>query len=61
MIKEDWGFQTGLPESASSYAPSIDWLMRVLHVVMIGIFVVWGIYFIYCLVAAVLNVMRAAR
>lgn len=50
MIKEDWGFQTGLPEPASSYAPNIDWLMHVLHVVMIGIFVVWGVYFVYCLV-----------
>lgn len=51
MIREDWGFKTWLPESASSYAPQIDFLMTVLHAVMIGIFVVWGIYFVYCLVA----------
>lgn len=51
MIKEDWGFTIGLPPPVSSYAGGIDWLMRLLHVVMIGIFVVWGIYFIYCLIA----------
>ena len=51
MIREDWGFKTWLPEPVSSYAGEIDWLMNVLHVVMVGIFVVWGVYFVYCLVA----------
>jgi cytochrome c oxidase subunit 2 len=51
VIREDWGFKTWLPEPVSSYAGEIDWLMNLLHVVMVGIFVVWGIYFVYCLVA----------
>jgi len=40
-----------MPEPVSSYAGEIDWLMNVLHVVMVGIFIVWSIYFVYCLVA----------
>jgi cytochrome c oxidase subunit 2 len=44
------GFTIGLPEPVSSYAPQVDSLMLLLHVVMVGIFVVWGVFFIYCLV-----------
>ncbi|HZR79647.1 MAG TPA: cytochrome c oxidase subunit II [Candidatus Binatia bacterium] len=51
MIRENWGFDLWLPEPVSSYAGEIDWLMNLLHVVMVGIFVVWSIYFVYCLVA----------
>lgn len=51
MISEDWGFALGtMPEPASSYAATIDWLMNLLHGVMIAIFVLWGIFFVYCLV-----------
>lgn len=51
MIREDWGFETWMPEAVGSYAGEIDWLMNLLHIVMVGIFVVWGVYFVYCLVA----------
>ena len=49
-MNEDWGYQWGLPQAASSYASDIDWLMGLLHAVMIFIFVAWGIFFVYCLV-----------
>ena len=49
-MNEEWGFHVGLPPAASSYASDIDWLMRLLHTVMISIFVAWGIFFIYCLI-----------
>lgn len=50
MINEGWGFSMGLPESGASYAGSVDSLIHLLHAVMIGIFVVWGVFFVYCLV-----------
>src|SRR5262249_4037664 len=40
-----------MPEPVSSYAHQIAWLMNLLDIVMVGIFVVWGIYFVYCLIA----------
>ncbi|MEW6272354.1 MAG: cytochrome c oxidase subunit II [Thermodesulfobacteriota bacterium] len=48
-MSQDWGYQWGLPTAASSYASDIDWLMWLLHAVMIFIFVAWGIFFVYCL------------
>jgi cytochrome c oxidase subunit II len=48
-MNEEWGYEWGLPPAASSYASDIDWLMGLLHAVMIFIFVAWGIFFIYCL------------
>ena len=47
----DYGYGWGLPPAASSYAAQIDSLMWLLHVVMVGIFIIWGVYFAYCLVA----------
>lgn len=47
----DYGYEFGLPPPASSYAGQIDSLMWLLHVVMVAIFVIWGVYFTYCLVA----------
>jgi cytochrome c oxidase subunit 2 len=49
-MNEAWGFHVGLPPAASSYASNIDWLMGLLHTVMISIFVAWGVFFIYCLI-----------
>ena len=44
------GFNWGLPRAASSYAHEIDFLIGLLHWVMVLIFVLWGIFFVYCLV-----------
>lgn len=44
------GFNWGLPPAASTYAGQVDSLMGLLHWVMLGIFVVWFIFFVYCLV-----------
>ena len=49
-MNEAWGFHIGLPPAASSYAGNIDWLMGLLHAVMISIFVAWGIFFVFCLI-----------
>ena len=49
-MNEEWGFHVGLPTAASSYASNIDWLMGLLHAVMISIFVAWGIFFVFCLI-----------
>jgi len=48
-MSQEWGYEWGLPTAASSYAGDIDWLMGLLHAVMIFIFVAWGLFFIYCL------------
>jgi cytochrome c oxidase subunit 2 len=39
-----------LPVAASSYAGSIDFGIGLIHAAMIGIFVLWGAFFIYLLV-----------
>lgn len=49
-MSEQWGYEWGLPPAAASYAGEIDWLIWLLHVVMITIFVAWGVFFIYCLI-----------
>lgn len=40
----------GLPIAASSYAHRIDWALNFIHLVMIVIFVLWGLYMAYCLI-----------
>lgn len=40
----------GLPIQASTYAAKIDWSLNLLHIVMTAIFVLWGIYMVYCLI-----------
>lgn len=40
----------GLPVAASTYAGKIDFGIWLIHVAMIGIFVLWGIFFTYLLV-----------
>jgi cytochrome c oxidase subunit II len=47
----DYGYEWRLPPPASTYAGEIDSLMWLLHVVMVAIFIIWGVYFAYCLVA----------
>ena len=43
-------YSWGLPIAASTYAKKIDHSFWILHVVMIGLFVGWGIYMAYCMV-----------
>lgn len=40
----------GLPVQASTYAAKIDWTLYLMHLVMIAIFVLWGIFMGYCLI-----------
>jgi cytochrome c oxidase subunit 2 len=40
----------GLPIAASTYAGKIDFGIYLIHAAMIGIFVLWGIFFVYLLV-----------
>src|SRR3954467_10824864 len=40
----------GLPVAASTYAARVDFALRLLHVGMMVIFVLWSLFFIYCLV-----------
>ena len=40
----------GLPPAASSYAHEIDFGLWLIHAAMIGIFVLWGIFFTYLLI-----------
>ena len=50
-MNSEYGFEIGMSPPASTYSGQIDWLMGVLHVAMIGMFLIWGIYFVYCLIA----------
>ena len=43
-------FRWGLPESASTYAPEIDFGISLIHWAMVAIFVLWGVFFAYLLV-----------
>jgi cytochrome c oxidase subunit II len=40
----------GLPIAASTYAPRVDLALNILHVGMITIFVLWALFFTYCLI-----------
>lgn len=40
----------GLPEQASAHAADIDYMMSLVHWLMLLLFVGWGIYFIYTLI-----------
>lgn len=40
----------GLPVAASTYAGKIDFGIWLIHAAMVGIFVLWGIFFVYLLV-----------
>src|SRR5476649_1059051 len=40
----------GLPIAASTYAGKIDFGIWLIHIAMIGIFVLWGIFFTYLLI-----------
>ncbi len=43
-------FNWGLPEAASTFAPEIDFGIKLLHWAMLIIFVLWGIFFTYLLI-----------
>ncbi len=40
----------GMPDAASAHAPQIDFMMALVHWLMLVLFVGWGIYYIYALV-----------
>lgn len=44
-------FNWGLPPQASTYAPAIDWGIGLIHWVMVGMFLLWGSFMAYCLLA----------
>src|SRR5690349_4375557 len=44
------GFNWGLPDAASTYAPHIDWGIGLLHWVMLLMFGLWGAFTVFCLV-----------
>ncbi len=48
-MNEEPGFAMGIPPVAVSYGAQLDSLMTLLHVVMVAIFVIWGVYLAYCL------------
>lgn len=50
-MNPEYGFEIWMPEPAAAQAGQIDELMWLLHAVMIAMFVIWGIYFVYCLFA----------
>lgn len=50
-MNSEYGFETWMSEPVSTYAGTIDWLMGLLHWVMLAMFVIWGAYFVYCLFA----------
>lgn len=43
-------YRFGLPIAASTFAEGIDRSLNILHVAMTLIFVLWGIFFVYCLI-----------
>ncbi|MBI4057470.1 MAG: hypothetical protein HY399_08005, partial [Elusimicrobia bacterium] len=47
---EESNYGWGLPVQASTFAPSIDWALQLMHAVMILLFVLWGIFLIFCLI-----------
>ncbi|MFN0117511.1 MAG: cytochrome c oxidase subunit II [Elusimicrobiota bacterium] len=48
MIEQS-NYTFGLPIAASSYAAEIDKSLHILHIGMLIIFVLWGIFFTFCL------------
>lgn len=49
-MNSESGFTIGLPPVASTYGDDIDALMALLHIVMVAMFIIWGVYFAYSLV-----------
>ena len=43
-------YRFGLPVAASTYASRVDSALNILHVGMVAIFVLWGVFFTYCLI-----------
>lgn len=50
MIDVSQNYTFGLPIAASTYAERLDSSLGILHAGMIAIFVVWSVFFVYCLV-----------
>lgn len=40
----------GLPVAASTYAARVDAALRLLHIGMVTVFVLWTLFFVYCLI-----------
>src|SRR5688500_12515896 len=49
MIDVSQNYTVGLPVAASTYAKRIDFSLNILQAGMIAIFVLWGLFFAYCL------------
>ncbi len=43
-------YTIGLPVAASTYASRLDFALNLLHIGMLVIFVLWSLFFIYCLI-----------
>jgi cytochrome c oxidase subunit 2 len=50
MIDISQNYSIGLPVAASTYAGQVDKSLHILHIGMVAIFVLWSIFFVYCLV-----------
>jgi cytochrome c oxidase subunit 2 len=49
MIEVSKNYTVGLPIAASTYAGQVDSCIKIVHYGMGVIFVLWGIFFVYCL------------
>lgn len=43
-------YTVGLPVAASTYAARVDTCLKVVHIGMLVVFVLWAIFFVYCLI-----------
>ena len=50
MIDAAKNYRVGLPIEASTYAGQVDKCLNVVHVGMVVIFILWAIFFAYCLI-----------
>ena len=46
----DGNYHWGLPVAASTYAREIDFSLSIIHWLMLALFVLWGIYLVWCLI-----------
>jgi len=50
MIDVAQNYRFGLPVAASTYAAHVDSMLNLVHMGMYVIFIVWGLFFTYCLI-----------
>jgi cytochrome c oxidase subunit 2 len=49
MIEVSQNYTVGLPIAASTYAAKMDSILNLVHDAMLAIFVIWGVFFLFCL------------